>query len=271
MSSILCLGNFGSGNKGQHQVAELMKYLYSKFEYKFVIGLGNNILPSGVSSLTDLQFKLKSEEPYKELLNEIKFYNILGEADYVTKKSVVNEIKYSQINKQWILPHNFYCFKKFINNVPVEFIIIDSNFNKSKNKKTQEMWAVNTLLESRSRWNIVISHHPWISFNNKGAKVGDEELNLLYSKLNETKKIDLIISGHENNQQHIYIPNKPNMIISGVGSIKDKSPIIKIYDELKFSSNELGCCLVDFSKTRLNINFYNTNKKKIHNFSIIKY
>jgi tartrate-resistant acid phosphatase type 5 len=271
MSSILCLGNFGSGNKGQLEVADLMKYLYSKFKYKLVIGLGNNILPSGVSSLMDPQFKIKFEEPYKDLLNKIKFYNILGDGDYVTKKSVANEIKYSQINKQWILPHNFYCFKKFINNVPVEFIIIDSNLNKSKNKKTQEMWAVNTLLESRARWNIVISHHPWISFNKNGDKVGDEELNLLYSKLNETKKIDLIISGHENNQQHIYIPNKPNMIISGVGSTTDKSPIIKIYDELKFSSNELGCCLVDFSKTQLNIMFYNTNKKKIHNFSIIKY
>jgi tartrate-resistant acid phosphatase type 5 len=271
MSSILCLGNFGSGGGGQNEVAELMKYLYSKYKYKLVIGLGNNILPSGVESLNDPQFKIKFEEPYKDLLKSIKFYNILGEADYITKKSVANEIKYSQLNKQWILPHNFYCFKKFINGVPVEFIILDSNLNKTKNKKTQEMWAVNTLLESKSRWNIVISHHPWISFNDVGGHLGDGELNVLYSKLNETKKIDLIISGHENNQQHIYIPNKPNMIISGVGSSSDKSPIIKIYDELKFSSNELGCCMVEFSKTRLNITFYNTNKKKIHNFSIIKY
>ena len=270
MSSILCLGNFGNGDSGQLEVVGLMKYLYSKYKYKLVIGLGNNILPSGVSSIHDPQFKIKFEEPYKDLLTSIKFYNILGEADYITKKSVSNEIKYSQLNKHWILPHNFYCFKKFINNVPVEFIIIDSNLNKSKNKKTQEMWAINTLLESRSRWNIIISHHPWVSFNNSGFEY-DEELNLLFNKLNETKKIDLIISGHENNQQHIYIPNKPNMIISGVGSSGDKSPVIKIYDELKFSSNELGCCIVEFSKNRLNITFYNTNKKKIHNFSIIKY
>ena len=270
MSSILCLGNFGSGDKGQIEVADLMQYLYLKYKYKLVIGLGNNILPSGVLSLNDPQFKLKFEEPYKDLLKTIKFYNILGESDYITKKSVTNEIKYSKLNKHWILPHNFYCFKKFINNVPVEFIIIDSNLTKAKNKKTQEMWAVNTLLESRSRWNIVISHHPWISFTNNGVDY-DEELNQLFNKLNETKKIDLIISGHKNNQQHIYIPNKPNMIISGVGSSADKSPTIKIYDELKFSSNELGCCLIDFSKTRLNINFYNTNKTKIHNFSIIKY
>ena len=57
MSSILCLGNFGSGTKDQLKVAELMIYLYEKYEYKFVLGLGNNILPNGVTSSKDPQFK----------------------------------------------------------------------------------------------------------------------------------------------------------------------------------------------------------------------
>ena len=89
--------------------------------------------------------------------------------------------------------------------------------------------------------------------------------------MNNTKKVDLIISSHENNQQHIYIPNKPNMIISGVGSIKDDFPIIKIYDELKFTSNELGCVMIHVTKNRLNVGFYNSDKKNIHSFNINKY
>lgn len=269
MSSILCLGNFGSGNEGQYKIAELMLYLHNKFNYLFVLGLGNNIMPNGVTSKNDKQFKEKFEKPYKELLDKIKFYNILGEIDCIDRISIKAEINYSEINKNWILPHNFYCFKKFINKIPVEFIIIDSN--KIKNKKTQEIqevWAINTLLESKSRWNILISHHPWVS---GGDNECSKELNNLFNKLVETKKVDLIISGHEYNQQHIYIPNKPNMIISGVGSIGDKTPIIKLYDELKFSSNELGCCMIEFTKKKLNISFYNIKKQKIHNFSIIKY
>ena len=61
------------------------------------------------------------------------------------------------------------------------------------------------------------------------------------------------------------------MIISGVGSMVGKYPIIKIYDELKFSSNELGCCLIEVTKNKLNIGFYNISNKKIHNFSVNKY
>jgi len=268
MSSILCLGNYGSGELGQYKVAKLMIYLYNKYKYKFVLGLGNNIIPNGVTSLNDIEFKFKFEEPYKELLKEIKFYNILGEIDYITDKSVKGEIEYSSINKKWILPGNFYCFKKFINKIPVQFIILDSNIHKNKNKKEQEIWAINTLLDSKSRWNILVSHHPWISFGNSEY---DDDLNILFNKLVNTKKVDLIISGHEFNQQHIYIPNKPNMIISGVGSMVGKYPIIKIYDELKFSSNELGCCLIEVTKNKLNIGFYNINNKKIHNFSVNKY
>ena len=270
MSSILCIGNFGSGDIGQLKVVGLMKYLYIKYKYKFVLGLGNNILPNGVISNTDIEFKKKFEEPYKELLEKVKFYNILGEKDSVSNKSIKGEINYSKINKKWILPHNFYCFKQYINKVPVEFIILDSN--KIKNK-TQEVWSINTILESKSRWNIVISHHPW--YNNGTNNECSDELNNLFNKLNSTKKVDLIISGNKYSQQHIYVPNKPNMIISGVGSnFKDSinnNPIIKIYDQLKFTSKEMGCCVIEFTKNKLNVSFYNIKKEKLHNFSIIKY
>ena len=44
------------------------------------------------------------------------------------------------------------------------------------------------------------------------------ELDELYEKINSIGKVDLIFSGHEHTKQHIYIPDKPNMVICGVGS-----------------------------------------------------
>lgn len=268
MTTILCVGNFGNGKEGQKKVAALLEHLHDIYKCKFILGLGNNIMPDGVKSKNDAQFKTKFEEPYKNILSKMKFYNLPGYMDYYSRKSLNSEISYSEINKSWIFPHNFYCFKKVLNKVPVEFIMIDTNFSKIKNKKTQEKWAINTLLESRSRWNIIVSHHPWYT-NNDEYECSDE-LDSLFTKMNNTGKIDLFISGYDYTQQHIYIPDKPNIIISGVGSCSNNLPIIKIFKEIKYLSNKLGCCMIHFSKNKLDVSFFNIYKKREYNFSVHK-
>lgn len=265
MTSILCIGNFGTGKKEQFEIAELLNYLCDKYNSKFILGLGNNIYPNGVSSLNDKSFTTKFEIPYSILPNNIKFYNILGNKDYHHKKSPQYQINYSKINDKWILPNNFYCFTKKFNKIPVEFIGLDTNLEKMKNKSIQEKWAVNTLFESKARWRIIFSHHPWVSVK----KETSEQLDKLYSKIVDTGKIDLIISGHDGCQQHIYIPEKPNMIISGVGGNSYPKDII-IKNELKFSSNESGCIKIDITKNTLKITFFNVNKDIIYGFTIKK-
>jgi tartrate-resistant acid phosphatase type 5 len=268
MTSILFFGDFGSGNKGQYLVSKLLEILIKKYNCKFIIGLGNNIYPNGVKSTSDKQFFEKFELPYSNFSNNIKIYNVLGNRDYNIKVSPRNEIKYTKISNKWVMPHNFYCFKKKINNVPVEFIAIDTNLTKIKNRKTQEQWLLNTIYESRCRWIIVFGHHPWKSYSTN--KEDDYELDELYTKINNIGKVDLILSGHEHNKQHIYIPDKPNMVICGVGSLIDED--IKFYnnEELKFSSKTLGCGKIDFVKNSMNIFLYNINGEKEHSFIINK-
>jgi hypothetical protein len=276
MTSILCIGNFGTGRKEQYDVAKLLLDLCKNSNCKLILGLGNNIYPNGVSSVNDNQFLEKFEIPYSILPNNIKFYNILGNKDYHFKNSTKLQVKYHYSGKsfRWILPNNFYCFTKMFKTVPVEFVAIDTNLDRMKNKVAQEKWAVNTLLESRARWRIVFGHHPWTSFG-KGGKVKDSsgELNELYEKLVETNKVDLIISGHENSQQHVYIPGKPNMIISGVGGYKHsetKEEQVFIAKELKFRSIEPGLVKISVNKNELSLAFYNTNNKVLYNFTIKK-
>ena len=218
MSSLLCLGNFGTGRKEQLAVSELMADLCDD-DCKLILGLGNNIYPNGVSSLDDKLFIEKFEIPYKVLPSNIKFYNILGNRDYNLKRSPQVQINYTNKSFRWIMPHNFYCFIKRFSNTTVEFLAIDTNLDRIKNRVTQEKWAINTLLESKARWRIVFGHHPWKSFGKDTGQLKESSCRLdsLYQKLVDTGKVDLIISGHENSQQHIYIPGKPNMIISGVG------------------------------------------------------
>ena len=118
MTSILCIGDFGTGTPGQYKVSILLKYLINKYKCKFILGLGNNINPDGVSSVKDQQFLEKFEIPYIDLPDNIKFYNVLGNNDYHIKTSPLNEIKYTNVSNRWVMPHNFYCFRKKFNKVP---------------------------------------------------------------------------------------------------------------------------------------------------------
>ena len=76
MSSIVCIGNFGTQSAEQNKVAELLCNLCTGDECKLILGLGNNIYPNGVSSVNDNLFLEKFEIPYSILPNNIKFYNI---------------------------------------------------------------------------------------------------------------------------------------------------------------------------------------------------
>jgi tartrate-resistant acid phosphatase type 5 len=277
MTSILCIGNFGSGRKEQYEVAKLLCGLCQQYECKLILGLGNNIYPDGVRSVSDNQFLEKFEIPYETLPENIKFYNILGNKDYHLKVSPRSQINYHHSGKsfRWIMPNNFYCFTKMFDNVPVEFIAIDTNLDIMKNRVSQEKWAINTLLESRARWRILFGHHSWKSFGKNNEKKCSSKVNDLYKKLVDTTKVDLIISGHENSQQHIYIPEKPDMIISGVGGYshtEDSSNVsnVLLAKELKFRSLELGCVKIDVKRDMLHINFYNTQNTIIYGFKIKK-
>jgi len=276
MTSILCIGNFGTGKKEQTDVAKLLCQLCNEENIKLILGLGNNIYPDGVSSINDNKFLNNFEIPYSILPNNIKFYNILGNRDYHLKQYVTAQINYQNSGKsfRWIMPYNYYCFMKQFNSVPVDFIAIDTNLDKMKNRVSQEKWAINTLLESKGRWRILFGHHPWNSFGKDGKlKKANSKLDELYQKLVDTNKVDLIISGHENSQQHIYIPGQPNMLISGVGGYSHNEEVdsqILLAKELEFKSVEPGCVKVDISKNELDVNFYNTENKILYSFKIKK-
>lgn len=276
MSNLLCIGNFGTGFKEQYEVAQLLCDISD--DCKLILGLGNNIYPDGVKSIKDNLFLEKFEIPYKNLPDNIKFYNILGNRDYHLKQSPQSQINYTNKSLRWIMPHNFYCFIKQFNKIPVEFIALDTNIDDMKNRITQEKWAINTLYESRSRWRILFGHHPWLCF---GKSKRNSRLDDLYQKLVDTNKVDLIISGHDNSQQHIYIPNKPDMIISGVGGYKhienkdknnkkDTDLDILIAKSLLFKSNESGCVKINVTRNCLDIKFYSIKKDILYSFKIKK-
>ena len=278
MSSFICLGDFGTGNDIQLSVSKLIENLDKNIKCKFIIGLGDNIYPDGVESVHDSQFYHKFAKIYQNLPPKIKFYNCLGNHDYHGKISSQCKYTYSNQNKhqRWVMPYNYYSFGKVFGvkkKIPVDFFAIDTHLynliDKEKDQKQQENWLIREINRSTAKWIIVFGHHPWISSGSHGNC--GEKLDDLYSKITSDKmkrKVDIILSGHDHDKQHIYIPNKPHLLISGAGGkLRHNPPEIRnmsLGSYLNFYSESLGCILIDFKDDHLNIEIYKTDNNLRH-------
>ena len=266
--SIICMGDFGSGKSDQFHVAKAVENLIRKYDTKLILGLGDNFYPNGVKSVYDDKFLDQFELPYSHLPKNVKFYNVLGNHDYMGK--VQPQIDYSQISKRWVMNNNWYYFNKTINKNTVRFYAIDTNLEKlnEKMKEEQREGIINSILSSKAKWNIVYGHHPYRSTGYHGNC--SKELESFYNELINTGKIDILLSGHDHDQQLISVPNKPTMIVSGTGSSYRTVPkkFRKVNPNLKFYAESLGCCVLDFRTGSLIVRFFDDYSRELFNFPV---
>jgi predicted phosphodiesterase len=177
------IGDNGTGDQGQYDVAHQMEIYRKAVGYDFVIMLGDNIY--GGHHPKD--FEQKFEQPYKPLLDTgVKFYASLGNHDNS------NEIQYKPFNMNG---QRYYSFKKG----DVQFFVLDSNYM----DPAQLDWVQRQLRESGAKWKICYFHHPLYSDGKfHGADVDlRKQLEPLFSKYG----VNVVMSGHD----HVYERFKP--------------------------------------------------------------
>lgn len=173
------IGDMGTGDSAQYQVAQQMVAARHTFPFDFVIMLGDNIY--GGSGPKD--YENKFEMPYKPLLDAgVKFYASLGNHDNP------NERLYKLFNMNGA---NYYTFKKG----NVRFFVLDSDYMDSK----QLAWLERELQNAgNSDWKICYFHHPLYS---SGKTHGSSlELRSLIEPLFVKHGVDAVFSGHD----HVY-------------------------------------------------------------------
>jgi predicted phosphodiesterase len=177
------IGDMGTGEKPQYDVAEQMIKGRQKFPFEFVIALGDVLY--GGSNPSDYQSKF--EQPYKGLLDaDVKFYAVLGNHDNP------NERFYKSFNMNGQL---YYTYKKS----NVRFFALDSNYMNPQ----QLLWLEKELQNAGSDWKICYFHHPLYS---SGAFHGPStELRLLLEPLFVKYGVQVVFAGHE----HVYERVKP--------------------------------------------------------------
>ena len=177
------IGDMGTGDPAQYEVAKRMAELYQKFPFTFVIMLGDNIY--GGKKPADLEKKF--EIPYKPLLDSgVQFYAALGNHDDPNERFY----KFFNMNGQ-----RYYSFKKG----DVHFFAIDSDYL----DPVQLTWLEKELSNAGTDWKICYFHHPLYS---SGTYHGSStELRAVLEPLFVKYGVQVVFAGHE----HIYERVKP--------------------------------------------------------------
>jgi len=173
----LVLGDAGTGDREQYEVANQMIRYGRVFPFTFAIMLGDNIY----GSERPQDFDKKFIRPYKVLLDaDVEFHAALGNHDDPNQRYY----------KPFHLDGNRYrTFKKG----NVRFFVIDSNYL----DPAQVKWLEKELSASGSDWKIAYFHHPLYTTARRGPEV---ELRAVLEPLFVKHGVDVVFTGHE----HIY-------------------------------------------------------------------
>ena len=177
------IGDNGTGEQPQYDVAAEMEAYETVVQYEFVIMMGDNIY--GGHKPKD--FERKFETPYKPLLDAgVKFYACLGNHDSS------DETLYKPFNMSG---KRYYTFKKG----DVQFFALDSNYM----DPTQLDWIQQQLRESNAKWKIAFFHHPLYSDGRFHGS--DVDLRNQLMPIFEKYGVNVVMSGHD----HVYERFKP--------------------------------------------------------------
>jgi predicted phosphodiesterase len=176
------LGDTGTGDTAQGQVAQQVVRWRQRFPFTFALLLGDNLY----GSERPQDYSRKFEVPYKPLLDQkVEFHAALGNHDDP------NQRFYKLFN---LGGERYRSFRK----ENVRFFVLDSNYMDPQQIK----WLEKELQGSGSDWKIPYFHHPLYTSATRGPVM---ELRTVLEPLFVKYGVDVVINGHE----HTYERTKP--------------------------------------------------------------
>jgi len=210
------IGDMGTGERPQYELAARMETFRRTFPFDFVITLGDNIY--GGSDASD--YRTKFELPYKPLLDAgVKFHASLGNHDSPSQSLY----KPFNMNGQ-----QYYTFKKG----NVQFFALDSSYMRPK----ELSWLETELKRSTADWKIAYFHHPLYS---SGAFHGSAtELRGILEPLFVTYGVQVVFAGHEHSYERVKPQQGITYFVEGAsgqlrkGDLRERSALTAVgYDQ----------------------------------------
>jgi hypothetical protein len=191
------IGDNGTGDKPQYEVGEQMLQWYSRFQFPFVVMMGDNIYGSDRPQ----DFVKKFETPYKGLIDKgVKFYASLGNHDSREQRY------YKLYNMDGKLYYSFKAPKE-----DVRFFALESTYM----DQDQLAWIENELKNSGEKWKIVYFHHPL--YSSAGTHGSQLKLRAVLEPLFIKYDVSLVLNGHDHTYERIKPQNGILYFVEGSG------------------------------------------------------
>jgi tartrate-resistant acid phosphatase type 5 len=235
-SHLLMLGDWGTVTEPGQQisVANAMKRWASTNSIRpdALLMLGDNFygeMPDGMNSGRWIR---QFEQMYPSSFFPGPAYAVLGNHDYETFRGnkVEAELAYTKQSSRWTMPGHWYSVKLPKENPLLTLICLDSNFPRSKGldlwpwsfvltrqqHDEQQRWLEAELEKPRSTPFLALAaHHPLYS---NGEHRDNPTLIAQWDSLLRRHKVDLYLSGHDHDLQHLEFKGHPtSFVISGGG------------------------------------------------------
>ena len=179
------LGDFGTGDREQYQMAETMARVQQQFPFELVLLTGDNLY----GSERPQDFRRKFEVPYKPLIDaKVKFYASLGNHDSREQR------EYPLFNMNNEL---YYSVKAPAQDV--RFFALESTYPEPR----QLEWFENAIRGAGEDWKIVFMHHPL--YSSGGRHGSDLQLRERLEPMLVRYNASVVFAGHD----HFYERIKP--------------------------------------------------------------
>jgi 3',5'-cyclic AMP phosphodiesterase CpdA len=190
------LGDFGTGDDEQYEMAREMANVHTRFKYAHVILVGDNLY----GSERPQDFKEKFELPYKPLLDAgVKFYASLGNHD-------AREQRYYKLFNMG--DKLYYSFNP---EAEVRFFALESTYPTPE----QIDWFEEELKSSGSHWKIPFFHHPIYSSGERHGS--DIRLRRVLEPLLLEHGVSVVFMGHDHNYERTKPQNGITYFVVGSG------------------------------------------------------
>jgi tartrate-resistant acid phosphatase type 5 len=275
---MLLFGDSGDGSKAQYDVATGMWQLCERLSCGLALGLGDNIYPSGVTSVSDPQWQSKFDSPYRKFVQSAQrdFWMLVGNHD--RRGSVAAQIHYSQQSPIWRMPARDYAIPRLPRWLNV--YVLDTTFiapgadiphfqNAFEKNFEDQLKRASAHLCKRPGWRVIATHHPVVSTGARNNVFREDNLFAALSPFIEECGIHLVVSGHEHLQQHLEMDGVEYLIQGAASHTRPRVKPLQHHTAIsRYLGYEPGFAHLTFTQEKLEIRFNDSLGKSLYSSTI---